>query len=102
MYRKCLMARRGAWKATGEDQVLKLSAVGKSSRERLRSACMTALENLEARQMLSTSTIQALPFVLDFNSDRAEILDKDGQGTGFTRIQANKLGTEYSASLIDL
>ena len=52
--------------------------------------------------MFATSTIQTLPFTLDFSSDRGELLDKDGQGTGFTRVQTNKLGTEYQSGLIDL
>jgi regulation of enolase protein 1 (concanavalin A-like superfamily) len=71
-------------------------------RPRLLSACIPVLEDLERRELLSGSTIQTLPFILDFGSDRGEITDKDGQGTGFTRIQANKLGTEYAPSLIDL
>src|SRR5438552_12814422 len=85
--------------ATGEDHVRHLFC---KHRENLFSACIPVLENMEARQMLSATTIQTLPFVLDFGSDRGEILDKDGQGTGFTRIQTNKLGTEYQQSLIDL
>jgi hypothetical protein len=43
-----------------------------------------------------------LPFLLDFSSDRGEIIDKDGQGTGFTRLQSNKNGDQYQANLIDL
>src|SRR5207253_3728714 len=36
------------------------------------------------------------------DSDRGELLDKDGQGTGFTRVQTNKNGNQYQPSLIDL
>src|SRR5690606_23483118 len=43
-----------------------------------------------------------LPFILDFSSDQGEILDKDGEGTGFTRLQENKLGNQYQPQLIDL
>jgi len=68
----------------------------------LDSAVSTVIESLEGRSLFSASTIQSLPFVLDFSSDRGEVLDKDGQGTGFTRIQTNRLGTEYDASKIDL
>src|SRR5256885_2278516 len=68
----------------------------------LLSAVIPVLETLEDRRLLSSTTVQALPFVLDFSSDRGEILDKDGQGTGFTRVQANKLGNEYQPNLIDL
>ncbi len=60
------------------------------------------IETLEDRRLYSATTIQALPFALDFSSDRGEIVDKDNQGTGFTRIQTNKLGNQYQASLIDL
>ena len=61
------------------------------------------LERLESRQLLSGSTIQSLPFRLDFNQNIPDtIVDKDGQGTGFTRLQANKDGTEYQQNLIDL
>src|SRR5688500_5044078 len=63
---------------------------------------MPIVESLEGRRMFATTTIQTLPFSLDFGSDRGELLDKDGQGTGFTRVQANKLGTQYQSGLIDL
>src|SRR3954466_6718517 len=63
---------------------------------------MPVLETLEGRRLFSATTIQSLPFILDFGSDRGEVLDKDGQGTGFTRVQTNKLGTEYQPALIDL
>ncbi|MGB7156561.1 MAG: choice-of-anchor D domain-containing protein, partial [Tepidisphaeraceae bacterium] len=66
------------------------------------SAWIPVIESLEGRRFFSASTIQTLPFVLDFGSDRGEVLDKDGQGTGFTRIQTNKNGTQYDASKIDL
>ena len=52
--------------------------------------------------MLAANTIQTLPFFLDFGTDRAELVDKDGQGTGFTRVQANKNANEYQPALIDL
>ena len=80
-----------------------VSAVpSKDLRPELASAWMPIVERLEGRQMFSTTTVQTLPFTLDFGSDRGELLDKDGQGTGFTRVQANKLGTDYNPSLIDL
>jgi hypothetical protein len=50
----------------------------------LLSACIPILEDLESRQMLSTSTIETLPYNLDFSSDKGELVDKDGQGTGFS------------------
>lgn len=74
----------------------------KAGKASLLSACMTVLEDLEGRRMLSTSTVQTLPFSLDFSSDKGEILDKDGQGTGFTRVQTNKNGDQYQPALIDL
>ncbi|MDQ3441627.1 MAG: Ig-like domain-containing protein, partial [Planctomycetota bacterium] len=60
------------------------------------------IESLEGRRLFATTTIQPLPFALDFGSDRGELLDKDGQGTGFTRVQTNKNGNQYNGSLIDL
>src|SRR5205823_12834853 len=69
---------------------------------RIDEACRTVVEQLEGRRLLSINTIQNLPFVLDFDSDRGELLDKDGQGTGFTRVQANKNGNQYQPGLIDL
>lgn len=40
---------------------------------------------------------------LDFSSSRSgTVLDKDGQGTGFTGVQANKVGDQYDPNLIDL
>src|SRR6266545_4758280 len=69
---------------------------------RLKPAWMPVLEALEGRTLFSATTIQTLPFLLDFSSDRGEVVDKDGQGTGFTRVQTNKLGTQYQPALIDL
>jgi len=66
------------------------------------SAAIPVIQQLEGRRMLSTSTVQSVPFLLDFSSDKGEIIDKDGQGTGFTRLQANKNGDQYQANLIDL
>ena len=57
-----------------------------------------ALENLEPRRLMA-----ALPFSLDFDAAvPGTVLDKDGQGTGFAGVQANKLGDAHQPSLIDL
>src|SRR5438045_3870332 len=72
------------------------------TRRLLSRAARPIIESLEGRQLLSAATIQTLPFNLDFSSDRGELLDKDGQGTGFTRVQDNKLASEYQPALIDL
>ncbi len=69
---------------------------------RLARACRPVIEALESRQLLSASTIQTLPFNLDFTSDRGDIADMNGLGTGFTLVQPNKLGTQYQPSLINL
>ena len=74
----------------------------RSRRVKLVSAAGSVIESLEQRRLLSTTTVQSLPFSLDFSSDRGEIADKDGQGTGFTRVQSNTAGTQYQPSLIDL
>ncbi|HEV2292878.1 MAG TPA: carbohydrate-binding protein [Tepidisphaeraceae bacterium] len=68
----------------------------------LQSAITPVIESLEARRLFAATTIQPLPFTLDFSADRGELLDTDGQGTGFTRVQANRLGTQYNPALIDL
>jgi len=61
---------------------------------------------LEQRRMLAVNTaaIAALPYSLDFSSNKGDTtyLDKDGQGTGFTYVQANKNGNQFQPSLIDL
>src|SRR5689334_21740658 len=49
--------------------------------------------------LLSAST---LPFVLNFNQSAGGILDAGGLGTGFTSVQANKLGNQYQPNLIHL
>ena len=41
------------------------------------------LEQLEVRRLLSAATVQALPFNLDFGSDRGELVDKDGRLTDY-------------------
>jgi hypothetical protein len=69
---------------------------------KLASAWFPVVEALEGRRLLSASTIQTLPFLLDFNSQRGGLIDKDGEGIGFTRVQANKNGNEYQPNLIDL
>ncbi len=74
----------------------------KDRRVKLISACIPVLESLEERRLFSASTIQTLPFALDFGSDRGELVDKDGQGTGFTLAQPNKNGDQYQPALIDL
>jgi len=68
---------------------------------------MCSFERLEDRRLFAIDTIQTTPWALDFNGNPAEavnstILDRDGEATGFTRVQANRLNTEYNASLIDL
>jgi regulation of enolase protein 1 (concanavalin A-like superfamily)/fibronectin type 3 domain-containing protein len=57
---------------------------------------------LENRQLFGSDTVQTLPFLLDFGSDKGELLDKDGQGTGFTRTQSNNSSNSYQPNLIDL
>jgi fibronectin type 3 domain-containing protein len=61
------------------------------------------VEQLEIRRLLAIDTVQPLPFRLDFNSPVADsLLDKDGQGIGLTRTQANKNGDDYQPSLLDI
>src|SRR5687767_7440631 len=104
--------RKGRWRP-GRVAVLSRSTLFNRSRTRktqhllhtspLELACVPVIEILEGRTLFALDTIQSLPFALDFNSSVSDsILDKDGQGTGLTRVQANKLGNEYQAGLIDL
>lgn len=66
-------------------------------------ATRPVIETLEGRRLLSGDpTVFALPFVLEFDRPRGGLVDKDGQGTGFTWVQDNNLGNEYQPSLIDL
>src|SRR2546423_15060273 len=49
------------------------------------------------------AAVQMLPFTLEFDAARAGTnADKDGEGTGMTYVQPNRLGNEYQAGLIDL
>ncbi|MEM8873710.1 MAG: Ig-like domain-containing protein [Planctomycetota bacterium] len=59
------------------------------------------VESLEPRQLLA-GMVQDLPYVLDFDRFRGGVVDKDGQGTGFTVVQGNTAGDEYEPSLIDI
>ncbi|HEV7300165.1 MAG TPA: malectin domain-containing carbohydrate-binding protein, partial [Tepidisphaeraceae bacterium] len=73
---------------------------------RLRRAVNSVVERLEDRRLLAgnPSAIQSLPFLLDFDQDGGGMLDKDGQGTGFTHVQVmnGSPDAEYVPSLIDL
>src|SRR5687767_12284932 len=67
------------------------------------SAWMPIVERLEDRRFFAVDTVQTLPFSLDFGANVGnDVLDKDGQGIGFTRVQANSLGTQYDATKLDL
>jgi hypothetical protein len=57
-------------------------------------------EPLEKRQLLAT--VQVLPWAVEFDKFRGGIVDKDGQGTGFTVVQGNTAGNEYDASRLDV
>lgn len=76
--------------------------VSPAARRLLQLAWKPIVEDLEQRRHLDANTVQTLPFVLDFGSNRGELVDKDGQGTGFTRTQANNFGNSYQPQLIDL
>src|SRR5437016_5228980 len=62
------------------------------------------MEALEARQLLAGdfNAGVALPYQLDFNRSKTGVLDRDGSGTGFTWVQPNRLGNEYSPAKINL
>jgi len=74
-----------------------------SPADRLNLAWKPIVEDLEFRKLMGADTVQAVPFLLDFGSTRGELVDKDGQGTGFTRTQTNSnAAASYVANLIDL
>ena len=72
---------------------------------RIRTAIVSAVEPLEGRLFMAgdASIVQPLPFALDFDSPRAGTLaERDGEGTGFTWAQPNKLFNEHQPALLDL
>ena len=70
--------------------------------DRLARAVRPVLESLEERRLMAVDTVQDLPFTLEFDADRGEILDKDGEGTGLTFVAPNKNNNQYQPNLIDL
>src|SRR5688572_23453298 len=62
----------------------------------VRSAVNSVVENLEERRLMAgdTSTVQSLPFSLEFDGPSGGIVDKNGTGTGFTYVQINKNNNE--------
>jgi len=69
------------------------------------SPALSRMEPLEERRLMAgdASVVQSLPFSLEFDGSRpGTILDKDGEGTGFTWVQPNTPGNEYQPGLIDL
>lgn len=78
----------------------------KKMQRAIRRAVAPVFETLEARKMLAvdTSKVWPLPYVLEFNSASATetFADKDGQFTGFNKVQPNKLGTQYQPQRVDL
>ena len=68
-----------------------------------RAAWTTPLESLEQRQHMDATAVQSTPFSLDFNGDVADsVKDKNGKGTGFTRVQDNNAHNAYQPDKIEL
>jgi glucose/arabinose dehydrogenase len=63
-----------------------------------RSVSTSVLEPLENRRLLAGD----LPYVLDFTTEVAGFADRDGQQTGFEKVQPNSTFDEYQPQLIDL
>lgn len=75
------------------------------SRTAVASAAAAAIEPLENRLFMAgdASIVQPLPFALEFDGSRpATLVDQDGEGTGFTWAQPNKLLNEHQPALLDL
>jgi len=74
----------------------------------LAQALRPVVEQLEARRLLATdplayaNQVQTLPFALDFTKQVPGLLDATGQSIGLTRVQVNRLGTQYQPQLINL
>ena len=67
------------------------------------SRALARMEPLEERRLMAgdASVVQSLPFSLEFDGSRpGTILDKDGEGTGFTWVQPNTAGNEYQPGLM--
>ncbi|HEV7298651.1 MAG TPA: choice-of-anchor D domain-containing protein [Tepidisphaeraceae bacterium] len=71
---------------------------------RLRRATASVIERLEDRRLMAAdaSAVHAMPLVLEFDQSAGGILDRDGQGTGFSGVQAINGGNAYQPALIDL
>jgi fibronectin type 3 domain-containing protein len=78
------------------------------SLSRLENAIHPVMEKLEGRQLMSgdplayQNVIQTLPYSLNFTSPQNGVFDTNGLGTGFTRLQVNRLGTQYQQALINM
>ncbi len=81
------------------------SATKRNARPQRASRSMAAaVEALEARRLLAGDlvTVQAVPYILNFDKARKGVIDADGQGTGFSFVQPNKNGDEYRPGNLDL
>lgn len=71
-------------------------------------AVRVAVEHLEDRRLLAgdplafQNVVQTLPFALSFTQQVNGVFDASGQSIGFTRVQVNRLGTQYQPSLLNL
>ena len=82
---------------------IRKTAPRKATRKTARKeAGRSSFEQLEQRQLMSTTTVVPLPYRLDFGADAGELFDGAGRGTGFTRVQDNKLGNQYQPALLNL
>src|SRR3954447_15000428 len=71
---------------------------------RVRAAVQPVIECLEGRQLLAGdfNTVQSIPFAAEFSGQAGGMKDAAGLGTGFTFVQANRLGNEYQPSLLHI
>jgi hypothetical protein len=60
-------------------------------------SCLSAANTLGDPQRTQT-----LPFVLQWTGDSGGLLDRNGRGIGFTEVQPNTLGNEYTPQLLEL
>ena len=81
------------------------SAPRPNAAHRIRITASSAIEPLEGRLLMAgdASVVQPLPFALEFDGARpGTLVDKDGEGTGFTWAQPNRLLNEHQPALLDL
>src|SRR5665213_900300 len=108
MFQSHARQRRTIWKESPPEGNRDMMRRRLKSISRLFRVLSPVVEKLEERHLLSAdplayqNLVQPLPYSLNFNSPQNGVFDTNGQGTGFTLVQPNRLGTQYQPSLVHL